>query len=505
MSTDEETENQRRQKFAEEEIAIKNSCDHIKEFLETLEDFDEEALTRETRDKLHETRRLMLTKFGNPEVNAQAIAGGATASRYVKEERDQMTNQNQSIMEVIADKLDNRKVPDLRKFSEERGESLMSFFERFEDYCRKNVKDESGEHWIDLLESYFKGETLEVYKCYRDTCKDYANLRDKMLSWHTDMKDSRMKKAISKFEKAKIQDGESLLLFSSKLEKWFTQAYPGGNIERSLILRRTFEKALPKKDGKSFQSYKFKKKLEDEPLTWEIIKKWCRIRDTFRKENSDDDGTGDDDNDVKEISINVTEKKPKERKQEVKVQYDHDKKLFYLVNPESYGIETPSVCMTTNHQGSNQAYRQNTTDNYHQGNYHSNSQSRQFPRNNFRGSNQQRPFGPRPNFQQNQFRSQNNNNVRMRNSNDFNGHRMSYSNSDTRPRHRFPAVPTQRVIRCYSCNRVGHIAKECTATQRYCFVCGKAGHISMNCRERKDPISDGSHSNGNNKPGSPSN
>ena len=160
MSTDEETENQRRQKFAEEEIAIKNSCDHIKGFLETVEDFDEEALTCETRDKLQETRRLMLTKFGNPEINAQAIAGGATASRYVKEERDQMTNQNQSIMEVIADKLDNRKVPDLRKFSEERGESLMSFFKRFEDSCRKNVKDESGEHWIDLLESYFKGETL---------------------------------------------------------------------------------------------------------------------------------------------------------------------------------------------------------------------------------------------------------------------------------------------------------------------------------------------------------
>ena len=192
-----EGETERMAKLAAEEEAIKNSCNHIEEFLETIADYDIAALTSETRQKVLETQAKVLKRFSDMGTeptetekkvdhlieDATATARQANSQVPIKNERKSSAHEA-SIIEVLADKLDNRKVPALRKFDEDRGELLINFFDRFEEYSKKNIKDESGEHWIDLLENYFSGETLEVYKCYRDTCKDYESLRDKMLSWH---------------------------------------------------------------------------------------------------------------------------------------------------------------------------------------------------------------------------------------------------------------------------------------------------------------------------------
>lgn len=34
-----------------------------------------------------------------------------------------------------------------------------------------------------------------------------------------------------------------------------------------------------------------------------------------------------------------------------------------------------------------------------------------------------------------------------------------------------------------SCNGVGHMAKDCTQTERSCYKCGQPGHIAVDCSQ----------------------
>ena len=78
---------------------------------------------------------------------------------------------------MLADKLDNRRVPTLRKFDEESDELLINFFDRFEDYCNRNIKGDQ-ESWTEELGSHLKGETLKIYKCYKDINRGYDELKN---------------------------------------------------------------------------------------------------------------------------------------------------------------------------------------------------------------------------------------------------------------------------------------------------------------------------------------
>ena len=497
------------------EEAIINSCRHIDEFIETLSDFDLDALTPDARATLKQTQKKLFEYFckSMPGVNAPMKSDNETGDIDDKEKQNREYSMGDrmhadpglSAIQILAEKLDNRKVPQFRKFNEEGGELLINFFDRFEDYCQQNIKG-GNESWIDEMEDYLVGETLEIYKCYKDTCRSYNKMKDRMLSWHADMKESRQKKAISKFEKASMQRDDTLFLFCTKLEKLFMQAYPSGDVQRSLILRQKLERTIPKSDKKKLSSHKFNKKLEEIPLTWDLIKKWARTRDTFKNEsNSSDDDTTDEV--TKEITINVGEaviKSPKPS--EVQIEYDHVNKKFYIKNPESYDISAPSVNYAGAGGLSNSRPINKNWSNQNQGQWNNQQGMNQ---NHGRWHNQAGQGRSQGNWQYQNDQSQGNRQGQGRSQNqtgwyrqqgghnqgerpnkqnwtNMQGQRKTFTNSGQQ-RKQFPSVPNHCAVRCFACNEIGHKVNECKMSEKTCFVCGEVGHLSFSCQQRKGP------------------
>ena len=223
-------------------------------------------------------------------------------------------------------------------------------------------------------------------------------------------------------------------------------------------------KGIPKKEKKIIKGYCFNKQLRDQPILWSEIQKHARTRDVYREESktSSEDGSEKEEAE-KNITINIAgHKKPEPKTDEVKVKYDPDKKRFYLVNPGEYGYEPPSIW---NHEAK-----------YSPRPYLPRPRA---PTSEFRYPN--RGF-QRPSYQANNSRS----NFSSFRGNNNRGQRMIFnSGGGGGYRPRFPTPPQNTFRRCFVCNRIGHIAINCDASERVCFVCGQTGHIAVQCTEKK--------------------
>ena len=146
---------------------------------------------------------------------------------------------NQSILEVIAKKLDNRRTPTQGKFDNDNGEELENYLIKFERYCKANIKG-SRDFWVDELEERFTGEMLEGFKTIREVNDSYEDVKDKLINWYDGTKDVRRNRAKEEFNNAKCSIGEALFLYSKRLEKLFRRAFPKKKVEISKTLREKF-------------------------------------------------------------------------------------------------------------------------------------------------------------------------------------------------------------------------------------------------------------------------
>ena len=435
------------------QLCIKNMKEKLREFLATKDDDkpdvkkedlpktddDDEENLKERLRKLRDSRRNSSSDSSNddekcersthPNQSSKKKLKKVTKLKTSKYSEAESESQNKSIMEILVDKLDNRKVPPLSKFDGMSGQHLEDYFGKFEKYCHQNIKGDE-DSWLDELEDKFTGETLQAFQSIKDVGDSYRKIKSKMLCWFEDMKDLRKKNARQQFEVMKFTKGDTLYLYSTKLEKTFKRAYPNKKTDTSSMLREKFVKSIPKSDSKQLSSQLFSSKLNDKSMTWSSVQKFARCRDVWIKENKNRE---DDDDEPKEILINVNETKEVTSRTYNKPHYDYTGTGTSRPNPRWRDLNPPELPR-------------------YQGNYYPNNQARRSRREDYTEKVQ---------------RSDDYRNDR-RNANDYN-RKQTY------------ALPPQAEMRrCYNCDRIGHLAANCRS-KRKCYKCGREGHSAFNC------------------------
>ena len=357
---------------------------------------------------------------------------------------DKKPDIDKSVLEILIDKLDNRKTPIYRKFNEGSGESLKDYLETFEDYCENNLKGGSR-FWVDELEEKLSGETLKAFRSVKTNKDGYEDIKRKLLSWFSEMKQARKRRAKMEFNKIQYNSKEPLYLYSNRLEKAFSKAYPNAKAEKNSTLREKYMNTIPKSARNQLSFISF---IGNKPITWSHIQELAARRDSQMGEYKCS-SSSEEDTDVKEIFINVNRDKPKKKEKKVEVKYDQKKKSFFI-NGDMNNENPPNVQFSaSNFKDKNKRFS----------NYTRKHEFEKFDQNdNF---NQKRPASR--NYEGNVYQWRNQNDA---NRNEMKG-RFSVPHSKT------------NIKSCYRCGRPGHMASHCFATT--CADCNQSGHSPKEC------------------------
>ena len=358
----------------------------------------------------------------------------------------QRKSKEESFFELLADKLDNRKVVDFRKFDEDGSQSLDDYLVAFEKYCKNNIRGDK-DTWADELLKYLSGDILTAYVGLKDANQSYEIIKTKLLTWYKGRHNLRKKRIKERFNNVSYEKGETLFLYSSRIEILFGQAYPKKNPETSKILVRKFIDTLPEFEKNRLSAVYEYDRLKGNSMKWSEIQKYASMREV---ELVDNKGGNDDDKDH-EIVINV-------------------KKNVPIQTEEQNEIKIANVMYSSNSKPANN--NQNKGPNNQ--NQNNGSGYNRFPVQQTRYFTPRHP--PRPYF---------NNQRPQQNHNRFTSpYAPQYNRGPAPNQNRFSAPPQQSSRFCNYCRRMGHLENACFKKSKdACYTCGKLGHISRFCRQ----------------------
>lgn len=201
----------------------------------------------------------------------------------------------------ILKRMDPRKLPDLEKYDEERGQDLSNYFNKFEEYCQNNFKG-NRDSWIGELGKHLQGKSLDVFLATRDVDESYDDLKNKLLVWYQDMKDIRKEKNITSFKNVHRNEEESMHVYAARLQRLFRRAYPSRSVETSRSLQEKFMSTVPKKFRNVLSNQVMSHKLKDLSMTWSAILKCARHFDL------DCEKQGYDHQESRMITVSVSQK-----------------------------------------------------------------------------------------------------------------------------------------------------------------------------------------------------
>ena len=333
-------------------------------------------------------------------------------------------------LKIISKRLDNRKAPTCDKFEEDNGQTLKEYLEEFEDYCMENVKGDC-KNWIKELQNNLSGELLEAYKQFRKDRLSYPKLKKKLLIWYKETEDTRKEEYKKCFDEISHKKGESLYLYTSRIERAFRLAFPNESIDRNTKLRNKFMETVPSSFRKELKSIIVYDSHSHKTTKWSSIKRDARRKDlemksgqSKKEENSESE---------EEIIINIGHDQP------TRVKNRNNQNSYNRPNNYNPRFQQPNNGFRRGQFNNNQRYnfRQPTSP----------------PRPQFR------PPHPNPNYNWNQ--------------NQHNSH------PNSRPHRR-------NIPECQHCERLGHTIDKCRIRLNLCYICAKPGHDEFNCWYNKN-------------------
>ena len=171
---------------------------------------------------------------------------------------------------------------------------------------------------------------MEAFKAVTDINDSFDTVKSKLLAWDKDMHESRKKTAKLIFNRATHESGETLFLYSSRLEKLFNLAYPKHkSVEKNSLLIDHYIETLPSYAKQDFTATQRYKRLTGEEMTWSVVQKLARLKDAELKDKKVEESK------VEEIVINVQKSKQPDNQQKTNcnhVQYDQQNKQFNFQN-----------------------------------------------------------------------------------------------------------------------------------------------------------------------------
>ena len=314
----------------------------------------------------------------------------------------------------------------MEKYNEEGGQELKRYLKRFELYCQENIRG-GDQYWINELEEHLEGRILENFKLLRDYDDEYTDVKYKLTKWYKDNAEIRKRRRRKKFVNAKQKERESLYIFSIRLQSLFKTAYSNKNPEKSTTLIKQFKQAISRSAREMINTQIMAPKLKNEKPNWSFIQRCVRLRE------ADDE------------AIDLTSDCSIDSQ-------DGNREVYINLGRSARGVGYGRV---DNRNSYDRNDRQNKgdyrNDNYKYQNNNSKREVKDFSR--YRDENRNTAGKP-----QGDTRNQN------------------YFRNTVEP-------PVGKL--CYSCNRFGHISRDCRFRLGLCIICGERGHFARDCPKRR--------------------
>ena len=209
--------------------------------------------------------------------------------------------------------LDYRQAPKMEKFKEESSGNIKSFFKKFEEYCRKNIRG-GRRFWINALEEHLEGKVADTFAQLRDEEDEYEEAKEKLIRWYKDSAESRRRSHNKKFRNAQPHEDESLYLFSIRLACMYKRAYPRHDVNKSKKLVKQFKKKIPRKVREVLENQIMTRKMEGKKIDWGFVQKCVKFRDNDVDDRDSDSMEERKKSKVREVEINLgQERRTQER------------------------------------------------------------------------------------------------------------------------------------------------------------------------------------------------
>ena len=169
------------------------------------------------------------------------------------------------------------------KFNGVGGCSLRRFLQDFERYFSTKYRGTERQCAL-LLGDFLEGPVRRAYLALGGSNIKYHKLKPKLLNWYKTEKSSQRRSKEEEFEKACLEDEESLSIYALRLERLASNAFPTSQREQMRVLCKKYWETVPREFAKVLANSEHSLALmEGKHLKWHDMKKLAEVEDRHRR------------------------------------------------------------------------------------------------------------------------------------------------------------------------------------------------------------------------------